>query len=133
MTETEIDADAVVVDVYLENRRTNPNFKPAVSLSVVRKHYPRAFRHLCNTDTACASIAVSHGWISGLDDDPKRGWDNRAAVSRTLARIDAMPKDSLSTSMRAALRSALEHYAPENLDLLEPQPARQEQLAHDPA
>lgn len=81
-----------------------------IQLSFMRNHCKQAFDQLCRTDLKCASIAVRRGWVK--DDDPQRGWGDRQAVAKTLARA---PGDK---AVIAAIRAALTRYAPEHLDLV---------------
>lgn len=106
-------------------RKNNPNEEAvAKRLSWLRTKSPEAFRYLCQNDLTCASIAVQHKWVVTHADDPQRGWGNRAAVQATLQRIQKpLPGGAQLPDAKAyiaALRAALERYAPENLDLLPP-------------
>lgn len=110
-------------DVFENWRHKNNPTQEAIAtrLSWLRTKSPEAFRYLCQTDLDCASIAVQRKWALITDDDPQRGWSDRTAVQTTLNRIQQpLPDGSgLPKSFIAALKAALERYAPENLDLLD--------------
>lgn len=107
-----------------QRTRGDRGFDPAVRLSWMRTKCPDAFKHLCQTDTECASIAVQRKWVFEADLDPQLGWGNRQAVARTIAKAQARLSDgrpnAFSVANTGAIRGALERYAPENLDLQEP-------------
>lgn len=111
----------------LQRRRHEKGFKLDIALSRLRQLAPAAFRKFCQTDTEAASIAVKRRWIVESEDrDPQLGWGNRAAVINTIRKCreplpDGRPNQFTKPTL-AALRAALERYAPENLDLLDSTP-----------
>jgi hypothetical protein len=96
----------------------------SVRLDWLRSKAPEAFRHLCETDNACASVAVQRKWVLDADDgDPQRGWGDRGAVAASIRKANALLPDGkpnpATDRLLDYLRAALERYAPENLDLME--------------
>ena len=97
-----------------------------IRLDWLRSKAPTAFRHLCETDNACASVAVQRKWIFDGQRDPQLGWGDRQAVAASIRKArQRMPDGNpnpFTQRLIACLRAALERYAPENLDMLEPTP-----------
>lgn len=117
--------DHMHIAAVQRTRREN-GFDLATRLSWLRDKAPEAFRNICRTDNQAASIAVRRGWKVDDDQDPKRGWGDRTAVAASVRNARALLPDGTSNAatipLIAAMKAALERYAPENLDLLEPAP-----------
>jgi hypothetical protein len=117
------DADQRILAVWQSEREiVKADRRMLASLAFMRSRFPAVFKHLCRSDLEVADIAVRKGWHEADTYDPQQGWGDAEAVQRAIRRIRAPMPDGTPMPMQKiylnAIRSALEKWAPENLDLL---------------
>lgn len=106
---------------HLSEQATTLPGRMAISLSFIRKFSPEAFAYICRTDAEAHRIASLRGWVAD-DSDPKKGWGDPLAVSRSVLKVTALMPDGKPSRFLAdhlaLLRAAVQKYAPENLGLV---------------